>query len=129
MRKRFSNPGPKYGGMSFINHVEFKVTNLKRAAKFYRGLFGFKVRMMSKYNYALWTAKRGPRGGFFKVKNVRHGSTTVVFQVDSIERYQMKAKKLGGRVFRRKMPLPGGMGFYGAINDPFGNTIGLWSKR
>ncbi len=115
--------------MAYINHVEFEVTNLKRAARFYRGLFGFRVRIMPKINYALWTANRSPSGGFSKVRRVRHGSTTAVFQVDNIERYQKKAKKLGGRVFRKKMALPGGMGFYSAIKDPFGNTIGLWSRR
>lgn len=115
--------------MPYINHVEFGVTDLKRAAKFYRNLFGFKVRVMPKIGYALWASEKRPSGGFAKVKHVRHGSTTAVFQVDSIEKYQKKAKKFGGRVFRKKMPLPGGMGFYGAIKDPFGNTIGLWSRR
>ncbi len=115
--------------MPYINHVEFEVTNLKRAAKFYRTLFGFKVRIMPKIGYALWSAKRTPGGGFSKVKHVRHGGTTAVFQVDNIGLYQKKAKKLGGRVFRKRMALPGGMGFYGAIKDPFGNTLGLWSRR
>ncbi len=115
--------------MAYINHIEFQVTNLKRAAKFYRGLFGFKVRIMPKIGYALWSADRNPSGGFFKVRHVRQGSTTAVFQVDNIDRYQKKAKKLGGKLFRRKMPLPGGMGFYGSIKDPFGNTLGLWSRR
>ncbi len=115
--------------MPYINHIEFEVTNLRRAAKFYRALFGFKVTVMPKIGYALWTADRSPSGGFSKVKHVRHGSTTAVFQVNNIERYQKKAKKLGGRLFRKKMPLPGGMGFYGEIKDPFGNSIGLWSSR
>lgn len=57
-------------------------------------------------NYALWRADRVPSGGFSKVKRVRHGGTLAVFQVNDIDRYLKKAKKLGGRVYRKKSALP-----------------------
>lgn len=116
--------------MPFVNHVELDVTNLKRAAKFYRAVLGFKTRMIPGMKFALWTVARSPGGDFSLVKKrVRHGGTTVVFQVDNIDRYLNKAKKNGGRVAQRKTPLPKGMGVYATFKDPFGNTIGLWSRR
>ena len=115
--------------MAFVNHVEFEVTNLKRAAKFYRSVLGFRVRIMPKMNYAMWQAEKGTGGGFSKVKHVKHGSTTAVFHVKDIDSHLMKAKKMGGRVRQKKGPLPGGMGYYAAFRDPFGNLIGLWSSH
>jgi predicted enzyme related to lactoylglutathione lyase len=115
--------------MPFVNHVEFEVTNLKRAAKFYRSLLGFKVRMLPEIKYALWTVDRNPSGGFSLVKRVRHGGTLVVFQVNDIDRYIKRAQRLGGKVYQKKGPLPGNMGYYGAFKDPFGNIVGLWSRR
>lgn len=115
--------------MPFVNHVEFEVTNLKRAARFYGALFGLKVRILPRIKYALWTAARKPSGGFSLVKHVRHGSTLAVFQVNDVDRYLKKAKKLGGKIYQKKGPLPGNMGYYGAFKDPFGNIIGLWSSH
>ena len=115
--------------MPFVNHVEFEVTNLKRAAKFYGALLGFKVRIIPRMNYALWTAARKPSGGLSLVKRVKHGGTTAVFQVNDIDRYLMKAAKLGGKIVQKKGPIGGGMGYYGALKDPFGNVTGLWSSH
>ncbi len=113
--------------MPFVNHVELEVTNLKKASKFYSGLLGFKVHIIPKMNYALWSAARKPSGGFALVKRVRHGGTTAVFQVDDINRYLIKARKLGGKIVQKKGPIGGDMGYYGVFKDPFGNNVGLWS--
>jgi predicted enzyme related to lactoylglutathione lyase len=115
--------------MPFVNHVEFEVTNLRKAAKFYSSLLGFKVQIIPRMNYALWRAARNPSGGFSLVKRVKHGSTTAVFQVDDINRYLTKAEKLGGKIVQKKGPLGGDMGYYGVFKDPFGNLVGLWSRH
>lgn len=115
--------------MPFVNHVEFEVTDLKRAAKFYKSVLGFKVKILPRINYALWTAARKPSGGLSLVKRVKHGSTLAVFQVNDIERHLLKAKKSGGKIYQKKGPLPGGMGYYAAFKDPFGNIVGLWSSH
>lgn len=115
--------------MPFVNHVEFDVTNLRKAIEFYSALLEFKVKVIPKMSYALWSAARKPGGGFSLVKRVRHGGTTAVFQVSDVDRYLAKAKKLGGKVVQKKSPLGGDMGYYGAFRDPFGNTIGLWSSH
>jgi predicted enzyme related to lactoylglutathione lyase len=113
--------------MPFVNHVEFEVTNLKRAAKFYKSVLGFKIQVIPKMKYALWSAARKPSGGLSLVSRVRHGGTTAVFQVGNIDRYLNKAKKNGGKIVQKKGALPEGIGYYGAFRDPFGNMIGLWS--
>jgi predicted enzyme related to lactoylglutathione lyase len=117
--------------MPFVNHVEFEVTNLRRAAKFYKSVLGLKIRIIPEMKYALWSAARKPGGGLALVrkKRVKHGGTTAIFQVDNIERYLQKAKKAGGRIVQKKTEIPGGMGYYGTFRDPFGNIIGLWSSH
>jgi uncharacterized protein len=113
----------------YVNHVEFSVTNLKRAARFYSSLFGFKVRMITQMKYALWRGGKQSGGGFALVKRVRHGGTTAVFQVDDIDGYLVKAKKLGGRIVQKKTKIGPGYGYYGAFRDPFGNVIGVYNSR
>jgi predicted enzyme related to lactoylglutathione lyase len=115
----------------YVTHVEFGVTNLKRAARFYRALFGFKVRIMPGMGYALWETKRQPGGGFalVKGKRVRHGGTSVVFKVDDIDAYLRKAKKLGAKIVKEKTVIMGGFGYFGAFRDPFGNVIQVYNTR
>ena len=117
--------------MPFVNHVEFEVTNLKRAAKFYKSVLGLKIQLMPKMRYALWSAARRPSGGLALVrkKRVKHGGTTAIFQVNNIDLYLKKAQKAGGRITQKKTEIPGGMGFYGTFRDPFGNIVGLWNSR
>ena len=117
--------------MPFVNHVEFEVTNLKRAAKFYKSVLGFKIQLIPQMKYALWSAARKPSGGLSLVKRVKHGGTTAVFQVDNINRYLDKAKKNGGKIVQKKAAIGAGakMGYYGVFRDPFGNLVGLWSSH
>lgn len=115
--------------MPFVNHVEFEVTNLRRAAKFYKSVLGFKIQLIPQMKYAIWSAARKPGGGLSLVKKVKHGGTTAVFQVDNINRYLDKAKKNGGKIVQKKAAIGAGMGYYGVFKDPFGNHVGLWSSH
>src|SRR3972149_8683098 len=110
--------------MPFVNHVEFEVTNLRRAAKFYKSVLGFKIQVIPRMKYALWSAARKPGGGLSLVKKVKHGGTTAVFQVDNINRYLDKAKRNGGKNGQAKGATGAGMGYYGGFKDPFWNLGG-----
>lgn len=129
MGKAFSSIGHQFAFMPFVNHVEFEVTNLRRAAKFYKSVLGFKIQVIPQMKYALWSAARKPGGGLSLVKKVKHGGTTAVFQVDNINRYLDKAKRNGGKIVQKKGAIGAGMGYYGVFKDPFGNLVGLWSSH
>ncbi len=113
----------------FINHIEIQVTNLKESKKFYSELFGLKVNIIPKMNYAIWEAAKEPGGGMTEVEKVKHGSTTAYFQVDNINTYLKKAEQLGGKIIEKKTDIGGDMGYYGVLQDPFGNRIGVWAKK
>jgi predicted enzyme related to lactoylglutathione lyase len=53
-----------------------------------------------------------------------NGSANYV-AVESIEATVEKAKKLGARVTREKMPVPG-MGWFAMFIDPQGNHFAIW---
>lgn len=110
----------------YISHVEFKVKDLRKAARFYSALLGLRVRIIPKMKYAIWHAGRQPGGGFALAKR---SGTTVVFSVDDIDAYLQKAVKLGGKVVQKKKAIGEGFGYYGAFTDPFGNRIEVHSRR
>ncbi len=113
----------------FINHIELQVTNLKEAKKFYSSLFSLKVNILPQMSYAIWEAAKQPGGGMAEVKKVKHGGTTAYFQVDNINNYLKKAKELGGKIVEKKTQIGGDMGYYGLLQDPFGNKVGVWSNK
>ena len=113
----------------FINHIEIQVASLKEAKKFYSTLFGLKVNILPQMNYAMWEAAKEPGGGMVEAKKIKHGGTTVYFNVDNINTYLKKATELGGKVIEKKTAIGGDMGFYGLLQDPFGNKVGIWSNK
>jgi predicted enzyme related to lactoylglutathione lyase len=113
-----------------ITHLELASKNLGETKKFYSKLFGWKFEMFGD-GYAMFKAsQKGLAGGGFQLsKIVKPGTTNFYVEVESIPKIQQKATGLGGRAMKRKKAIGGGMGYWGTIRDPHGNTVGLWSKR
>jgi predicted enzyme related to lactoylglutathione lyase len=113
-----------------ITHLELASKDLNESKRFYSKLFGWKFEMYGDAYAIFRAAKKGlPGGGFQLSKKVISGTTTLYVEVESIPKTQQKATSLGGRTMKRKKAIGGGMGYWGTIRDPHGNTIGLWSKR
>lgn len=114
-----------------VGHIEICVSDLKRAAKFYKGLFGWNVTPAIP-GYWMWTDK-GTMGGGFALcpkSKIRQGAIMFYVNVRDIEGMLAKAKKLGGKVAGKKRRIEGGdFGCIGELKDPFGNMVGLWSPN
>ncbi|MCH7759919.1 hypothetical protein IIA15_00735, partial [candidate division TA06 bacterium] len=68
-------------------HIEIPVKDFEKAKKFYSGVFDWKVEILPpEMNYALFSAPKGPGGGFTKVKEkAKPGGIVNYILVNSIE--------------------------------------------
>lgn len=111
-----------------VVHFEINVYNAKRSRTFYRKLFGWKIDPIDrKFSHA--TVRRTGRGGIAGgIAGTNSRGVTMYVQCDDIEAVFRKVKKLGGKVTRKVMEIPG-MGRIGWFRDQAGNELGLWSPR
>ena len=114
---------PKPGS---IVHVEFHVKDPKKVENFYGSLFGWKFERLPGMNYSLFQAPSGPGGGVGSLEpgNWPTGITNYIY-VDSIDEYQHKIEKAGGRIVSSKNEIPG-QGWFAVFEDPSGTRMALW---
>ncbi len=112
-----------------VIHFEINVYNARRSRTFYQKLFGWKIGpvdpRMGNHASITRTGKGGIGGG---IAGTNSRGVTMYVEVKDIEATFRKVKKLGGKVTRKVMPIPG-MGRIGWFRDQAGNEIGLWSKK
>lgn len=112
-----------------IVHVEIPAVNTESAGKFYADLFGWKTQPMPEMNYVMWEAGEGDEyGGFPQVSEENPaGQVLIYIASDDIDADLKKVEKLGGKVLRPKVEIPG-MGWYGVFQDPTGNVLALYTS-
>jgi predicted enzyme related to lactoylglutathione lyase len=117
---------PKPGG---IVHVEFHVKEPKKLEAFYGSLFGWKFQEVPGMNYSLFQAPSGPGGGVGTLQpgNWPSGIINYIF-VDSVEKYEGRIKKAGGKIVSPKMEIPG-QGWFAVFEDPSGTRMALWEQN
>ncbi len=128
--------------MDKVQHFEIPTDDIDRARTFYETSFGWKTAKWpmpdgSAY-IGLYTGpmdeKNMPKepgfinGGMFK----RGGKfpvtgPTIAVVVDDIDTALEKVKAAGGSIKMEKMEMSG-MGWYAYVDDPEGNTIGVWQE-
>ena len=114
---------PKPGS---IVHVEFHVKDRKKVENFYGSLFGWKFQEVPELNYSIFEAPSGPGGGVGGLQpgNWPSGVINYIF-VESIEPFQERIKKAGGKIIAPKMEIPG-QGWFAVFEDPSGTRMALW---
>ena len=112
-----------------IVHVEIPAVDTESAGKFYADLFGWKTQPMPEMNYVMWEAGEGDEyGGFPQVSEENPaGQVLIYIASDDIDADLKKVEKLGGKVLRPKVEIPG-MGWYGVFQDPTGNVLALYTS-
>ena len=107
-----------------ICHIEWNVTDLARAQKFYEGMFDWKFQG---FTDSMVTFGSGDKhiGGLFRTDKVEPGSSpSVWFEVESIDDSIERATKVGGSKGTEKSPVPH-VGWSATVKDPDGNQVGL----
>ena len=111
-----------------IAHVEIPSADLEKESLFLKNAFGWEFKAFGQ-GYLLFNNHKGIMVGLRKVENVAAGDTTVFHvNITDIDEVIKKAKEYGGKVYREKTVIPS-IGWYALINDPDGNTIGLYQKN
>jgi predicted enzyme related to lactoylglutathione lyase len=112
-----------------IVHVEFHVKDPKKLENFYGGLFGWKFQAVPGMNYSLFHAPSGPGGGIGTLQPGNWPSGIINYiLVDSVEQYEGKIKKAGGKIISPKMEVPG-QGWFAVFEDPSGTRLALWEQN
>ncbi|MBX3348744.1 MAG: VOC family protein [Nitrospira sp.] len=111
---------------------EVPADDLKRAQKFYKGMFGWKFAKLPAAIADYWHIDTGgpdasPDGGMMPRMHPQQPITNYV-SVPSVSKAATKVEKLGGTVCKQKTAVPG-MGYFAICLDTEGNTFALWEMN
>ena len=108
-----------------IDYIEFPVTDMEVAKRFYAGVFGWEMKDWGP-DYASF--KDGRLDGGFRAATevVRGGSLVVLYAID-LEGIKDSIEAHGGTIVQEIFSFPGGRRFH--FLDPSGNELAVWSDR
>src|SRR2546422_1006303 len=117
---------PKTGS---VVHVEFHVKEPKKLEKFYGAVFGWKFQEVPGMDYSLFQAASGPGGGVGGLQPGNWQSGVINYlSVPSVDEYQEKVKKAGGKIIVPKAEVMG-QGWFAVFEDPSGTRLALWQQN
>ena len=107
-----------------IDYIEFQVTDIHRAKKFYSTVFGW---AFTDYGPDYTSFADGRlAGGFAKAETVIPGGPLVVLYAIDLPLVEEAVKANGGTIVREIYDFPGGRRFH--FRDPSGHELAVWSK-
>jgi uncharacterized protein len=108
-----------------VVHFEIGCRDSRKNSEFYKSLFDWRFESYGAANMINTGEKAGINGHLNQLGHEPHNYCVVYVQVDDIPKYIEKATKLGGKSCVPMTEVPG-MGHFAWINDPEGNSVGLW---
>lgn len=108
-----------------IDYIEFPVTDLVAAKRFYAAVFGWKFEDYGP-EYASFHDGRLSGGFRLETQIVRGGPLLVLYATD-LAAVEGQVKRAGGRIVRETFAFPGGRRFH--FTDPSGNELAVWTDR
>ena len=116
--------------MARVIHFEIHADVPKRAVKFYRKAFGWKI---SKWEGPVeyWMVKTGdgrkPGINGAIMQRMKKGSTWNTIDVPSVDKFLKKVMKARGKILQRKTAVPG-IGYMAYCADTEGNVFGIMEE-
>ena len=107
-----------------IDYIEFTVTNMAEAQRFYGEAFGWNFTDYGPDYAGIQKEEGGEVGGFRVDKEVAKGGPLVVLFSQDLEASETKVKTAGGTITKGIFSFPGGRRF--EFTDPFGNQLAVW---
>jgi predicted enzyme related to lactoylglutathione lyase len=108
-----------------VVHFEIGCKDSEKTQKFYANLFGWKI--AQKGPAAMIDAGGGPTGHISALGHEPHHYTIFYVEVEDVQEYLDKAKGLGGKMLVPPVDIP--TGTFAWMQDPEGNTVGLWKPK
>ncbi len=112
-------------GETRIDYVEFPVTDVQQAKRFYGDVFGWTFEDFGEA-YASFSCGN-LTGGFAKTEVVKGGGVLIVLYAKDLVEMEQRIARAGGRIVRQAFSFPGGRRFHFA--DPSGNELAVWSEK
>jgi uncharacterized protein len=109
-----------------VVHFEIGCRDSAKTQEFYSKLFGWKISLMGPAAMIAPEAS-GIAGHITALGHEPHHYTIFYVDVDDIAAYLAKAESLGGRTLVPPVPVP--TGIFAWMQDPEGNTVGLWQAK
>ena len=113
-----------------ISHIEIPATNVNETSQFYHDVFGWRITTNPTYNYTVYEAEGGLRGGFAAPTEPTYkpDRLMVYLTADNIDAALATIEAHGGKVEHAKNEIPG-VGTWAIFSDPAGNHIGLFTPN
>jgi uncharacterized protein len=109
-----------------VVHFEIGCKDTKKTQEFYTKMFGWNISEQGPA--AMIAAEAGGIGGHISsLGHEPYHYTTFYVDVDDVAAYLEKAKSLGGKTLVPPVDIP--TGTFAWMQDPEGNTIGLWKPK
>ena len=108
-----------------IDYVEFSVTDVPAAKKFYAGVFGWEFTDYGP-DYTSFSDGR-LAGGLRLAPEVAAGGPLIVLYALDLADIEERIRVRGGDIVRKTFEFPGGRRFH--FTDPSGNELAVWSDR
>ena len=105
-----------------VVHFEIGCKDSKKTQDFYSTLFGWKITEAGPA--AMIDAGGGPTGHISALGHEPHHYTIFYVEVDDVQKFLDRAEKLGAKTLVPPMAIP--TGTFAWMQDPEGNTVGLW---
>jgi predicted enzyme related to lactoylglutathione lyase len=109
-----------------LGHFEIPADNTNTLKNFYSNLFRWQFKEHEQIKDYWMITNAGISGGIMKKENPRQ-ITTMFVEVESIDNYMQKAQELDAKVIKNKQEITNG--FYAVMEDPQGNTFGIWQNK
>ena len=107
-----------------IDYIEFSVTSVAEAKRFYGQAFGWSF---EDYGPDYASFADGRLSGGFQAAQVGAGGPLVVIYAADLESQERRVKQAGGSIVRPIFSFPGGRRFH--FTDPSGNELAVWSDN
>jgi predicted enzyme related to lactoylglutathione lyase len=108
-----------------VGHFEIPADNLDSLKNFYSSLFGWQFEQGETKGY--WMIKNAGISGALMQKENPQQVSTIFTEVESIEDYIRKSEQMGAKAVKNKNEIR--EGYYAVMEDPQGNTFGIWESK
>jgi hypothetical protein len=108
-----------------INYIEFSVTDMAEAKRFYTDAFGWSFNDYGP-DYAGIREGDGEAGGLRLMDEVTRGGPLVILYSNDLEATLQSVRDAGGEIVVEPFEFPGGRRFH--FTDPSGNELAVWSQ-
>jgi predicted enzyme related to lactoylglutathione lyase len=109
-----------------IDYIEFTVTDMAEAQRFYTAAFGWQFNDYGP-EYAGIQGPDGEVGGFRVDAEVTTGGPLVILYSNDLDKTVASVREAGGRIVMEPFDFPGGRRFH--FQDPSGNELAVWSEK